>query len=125
MLPSRPSAGALLANLPRHRAAPASQFSSGSTPLRLVPERSTGALYIATHSRTEPPPDQIVSTEKQNILLRQFHAREEAKSRERQKRSSTEVAQSVEDQESQRCAKSARGASETSGGSGSGATKGC
>ena len=35
--------------------------------------------YIATHDRTNPPPNQMISTEQQNILLRQFHTRAEKK----------------------------------------------
>ncbi|KAK9846312.1 hypothetical protein WJX81_001362 [Elliptochloris bilobata] len=30
-------------------------------------------LYIATHDRTEAPADQVIATEKQSILLREFY----------------------------------------------------
>ena len=70
-------AAALLQNLPRHPSAPAVLI-----PLKhSAPERSAGALYIATHDRTEPPADQVVTTEKMNVLRRQFHQREEARKR--------------------------------------------
>ena len=67
--PPRPSA--LLANLPRHPKAPP---SAAQNPVR-VQASLTKALYIATHDRCQPPSDQIVQSERQNVLLRQFHAR--------------------------------------------------
>jgi len=82
--PPRPSA--LLANLPRHPKAPP---SAAQNPVR-VQASLTKALYIATHDRCQPPSDQIVQSERQNLLLRQFHARAERQIQERQKRASGE-----------------------------------
>ena len=62
----------LLHDLPRHRAAPVV-----TEPLRPVqrPAPDGSKTYIATHDRTQPPASQVVKTEQQNILLRQFHTR--------------------------------------------------
>lgn len=103
---------ALLANLPRHRAVP--EGINLRSPPRLILERARDLKYIATHERTEPPPEQgsvtypcrmdippkcshtpfapfsVVTTEKQHILLRQFQAREEQAKRERLKRAAAE-----------------------------------
>ena len=53
----------------------------------------TKHVYIATHDRTQPPADQVVTTERQNILLRQFHARNE--SRRAQKRMTSQSSEST------------------------------
>ena len=79
---SSAGASALLQNLPRHPSAP----SMLSAVKQTAPERTAATLYIATHDRTEPPADQVVSTERMNALMRQFHQREESRARERQKR---------------------------------------
>ena len=76
------SASALLQNLPRHPSAPLMLSAVKQT----APERTAATLYIATHDRTEPPADQVVTTERMNALMRQFHQREESRARERQKR---------------------------------------
>uniref|UniRef100_A0A7S2GB91 DET1- and DDB1-associated protein 1 domain-containing protein n=1 Tax=Haptolina brevifila TaxID=156173 RepID=A0A7S2GB91_9EUKA len=81
----------LLANLPKHHAAPAS-LSRGDTLLKVI---DRPALYIATHNRTEPPANQVVTTEKNYLLLRRFHAREEGK-REKHKRTSAEPTEELE-----------------------------
>ncbi|XP_010658376.1 DET1- and DDB1-associated protein 1 isoform X2 [Vitis riparia] len=39
------------------------------------------ATYHPTHDRTLPPPDQVISTETKNILLRHFYQRAEEKLR--------------------------------------------
>ncbi|XP_012086821.1 DET1- and DDB1-associated protein 1 isoform X2 [Jatropha curcas] len=41
------------------------------------PSKMTPATYHPTHSRTLPPPDQVISTEAKNILLRNFYERAE------------------------------------------------
>lgn len=84
--PPSSRAGALLADLPARRG-----FAAG------VVVRASGRAptYYATHDRTEAAPEQIVTTETQNILLRQFHALSEAK-KERQKRASADAAGSDE-----------------------------
>ena len=63
---------ALLSDLPRHKAAPANYVPPAGT-IR-AQASSPARTYVATHS-TEPPAGQIVTTETQNILLRQFHAK--------------------------------------------------
>ena len=67
-----------LANLPKHRCAPA----GGSRLPAMRVQSSLAAkvsLYIPTHDRCEPPASQIVRKTSQNILLRQFQARSESK----------------------------------------------
>eukprot|EP00326_Haptolina_ericina_P003394 CAMPEP_0181208766 /NCGR_PEP_ID=MMETSP1096-20121128/22299_1 /TAXON_ID=156174 ORGANISM="Chrysochromulina ericina, Strain CCMP281" /NCGR_SAMPLE_ID=MMETSP1096 /ASSEMBLY_ACC=CAM_ASM_000453 /LENGTH=77 /DNA_ID=CAMNT_0023299865 /DNA_START=169 /DNA_END=402 /DNA_ORIENTATION=- len=39
-------------------------------------------VYFATHAHTQPPDDQVITTEKTNILLRQFQQRADARKRE-------------------------------------------
>ncbi|WOK99023.1 hypothetical protein Cni_G07735 [Canna indica] len=39
----------------------------------------TPVTYQPTHSRTLPPPDQVISTETRNILLRRFYQKSEEK----------------------------------------------
>mmetsp|Transcript_36367 Transcript_36367/g.60263 ORF Transcript_36367/g.60263 Transcript_36367/m.60263 type:complete len:103 (+) Transcript_36367:24-332(+) len=81
----RVNPGKLLRDLPRAHFNPRSSqslaWSKGPT------------TYLATHERTQPPPDQVVVTEKTNILLRQFHQLAEAK-RDRAKRAASELPQS-------------------------------
>ncbi|XP_002509861.2 DET1- and DDB1-associated protein 1 [Ricinus communis] len=45
------------------------------------PSKMTPATYHPTHSRTLPPPDQVITTEAKNILLRNFYERAEEKLR--------------------------------------------
>ena len=70
-----------LSDLPRHRAAP--EIQQLRPVQRISPDNT--CTYLATHDRTQPPADQVVTTERQNILLRQFRAR--AESKKAQKRS--------------------------------------
>ncbi|KAG2681055.1 hypothetical protein I3843_11G126700 [Carya illinoinensis] len=53
------------------------------------PSRMTPATYHPTHSRTLPPPDQVITTEAKNILLRHIYQRTEEKDL-RPKRAATE-----------------------------------
>lgn len=57
---------------------------------RTKPRQPT-AVYLATHDRTQPPSDQVITTEKTNILLRSFYQLAEAK-RQRLKRSAEDTA---------------------------------
>ncbi|XP_057967342.1 DET1- and DDB1-associated protein 1 [Malania oleifera] len=41
------------------------------------PSKKTPATYHPTHSRTLPPPDQVINTEAKNILLQHFYERAE------------------------------------------------
>ncbi|KAJ7537973.1 hypothetical protein O6H91_11G030000 [Diphasiastrum complanatum] len=68
--------GSLLGDWPSYNPQNFSQLrpSDPSHPLQLSP-----VTYCATHNRTIPPPDQVISTEVTNILLRQFYRRGEAK----------------------------------------------
>uniref|UniRef100_A0A0D6R817 DET1- and DDB1-associated protein 1 domain-containing protein n=1 Tax=Araucaria cunninghamii TaxID=56994 RepID=A0A0D6R817_ARACU len=43
------------------------------------PSQLTAVTYYPTHSRTAPPPHQVISTESTNILIRQFYRRAEEK----------------------------------------------
>ncbi|KAJ4839148.1 DET1- and DDB1-associated protein 1 [Turnera subulata] len=45
------------------------------------PSKMTPTTYHPTHSRTLPPPDQVITTEAKNILLRNFYERAEEKLR--------------------------------------------
>ncbi|XP_040990604.1 DET1- and DDB1-associated protein 1 [Juglans microcarpa x Juglans regia] len=54
-----------------------------------IPSRMTPATYHPTHSRTLPPPDQVITTEAKNILLRHIYQRAEEKDL-RPKRAATE-----------------------------------
>ncbi|ESR52708.1 DET1- and DDB1-associated protein 1 [Citrus sinensis] len=45
------------------------------------PSKLTPATYRPTHSRTLPPPDQVITTEAKNILMRNFYQRAEDKLR--------------------------------------------
>ncbi|AQL09869.1 DET1- and DDB1-associated protein 1-like [Zea mays] len=40
------------------------------------PSNVTPATYVATH-RTDPPPNQVITTESRNILLRHFYQKSE------------------------------------------------
>ncbi|KAL8498521.1 hypothetical protein ACS0TY_021740 [Phlomoides rotata] len=51
------------------------------------PSKMTPVTYHPTHDRTAPPPDQVISCEARNILLRHFYQRVEEK---RSKRGSSE-----------------------------------
>ena len=71
---------ALLSDLPRHKAAPANYVPPAGT-IR-AQASSPARTYVATHS-TEPPANQIVTTETQNILLRQFQTKKDDKRKKR------------------------------------------
>ncbi|XP_078445936.1 DET1 complexing ubiquitin ligase [Wolffia australiana] len=45
------------------------------------PSKLTAATYYPTHSRTSPPPNQVISTEETNILLRHFYQKADEKMR--------------------------------------------
>ncbi|XP_010933962.1 DET1- and DDB1-associated protein 1 isoform X2 [Elaeis guineensis] len=45
------------------------------------PSKLTPVTYHPTHNRTLPPPDQVISTEARNILVRQFYKKSEEKLR--------------------------------------------
>ncbi|XP_038982608.1 DET1- and DDB1-associated protein 1-like isoform X2 [Phoenix dactylifera] len=45
------------------------------------PSKLTPVTYHPTHNRTLPPPDQVISTEARNILLRQLYQKSEEKLR--------------------------------------------
>ncbi|KNA22598.1 hypothetical protein SOVF_030900 [Spinacia oleracea] len=45
------------------------------------PSRLTPATYHPTHSRTLPPPDQVICTESKNILIRHFYKHADEKLR--------------------------------------------
>ncbi|OWM72086.1 DET1- and DDB1-associated protein 1 [Punica granatum] len=51
--------------------------------------KMTPTTYHPTHSRTLPPPDQVITTEAKNILIRNFYRRTEEKLRP--KRSASEL----------------------------------
>ena len=76
-----------LLDLPRHECAPETDGAKGMRiAARVQASLNAKATYIATHDRCDPPPSQIVTTERQNVLLRQFHARADKK-RDRARRS--------------------------------------
>ncbi|XVE57957.1 hypothetical protein DITRI_Ditri04bG0131100 [Diplodiscus trichospermus] len=52
------------------------------------PSKMTPATYRPTHGRTLPPPDQVITTETKNILIRNFYQR--AAEKMRPKRAATE-----------------------------------
>ena len=76
------SAGApsCLLNLPRHPAAPPLETASTGALRISAQPRQSEKLYLATRS-TQPPDSQIVTSEKQSILLRQFHLRQQKRDR--------------------------------------------
>ena len=86
----------LLQDLPRHHAAPA--ISEALRPVQRIGSDNS-KMYLATHDRTEPPDNQVVRTEVQNALLRQFKARVEAK---RQKRASSDAGKDEEEPRAKR-----------------------
>uniref|UniRef100_A0A166F9S8 Uncharacterized protein n=1 Tax=Daucus carota subsp. sativus TaxID=79200 RepID=A0A166F9S8_DAUCS len=53
-------------------------------------QKMTPVTYHPTHDRTLPPPDQVISSEAKNILLRHFYARSEEKLRSKRGASETE-----------------------------------
>ncbi|XP_059444965.1 DET1- and DDB1-associated protein 1 [Corylus avellana] len=55
------------------------------------PSRMTPATYHPTHGRTLPPPDQVITTEAKNILLRHVYQRTEEKDVLRPKRAPSEL----------------------------------
>ena len=71
---------ALLRDLPRHKSAPPGleRLPAAATVLRYQTSQKT---YVATHS-TQPPPDQVITTETQNILVREFLSKQKAKARQ-------------------------------------------
>ncbi|XP_024031994.1 DET1- and DDB1-associated protein 1 [Morus notabilis] len=46
-----------------------------------TPSKMTPTTYQPTHNRTLPPPDQVITTETKNILLRHIYQRAEEKLR--------------------------------------------
>ncbi|KQK23895.1 uncharacterized protein LOC100835977 [Brachypodium distachyon] len=46
------------------------------------PSNITPATYIASH-RTDPPPNQVITTDPKNILLRHFYQQSESKVRQK------------------------------------------
>ncbi|KAL8141614.1 hypothetical protein V2J09_014646 [Rumex salicifolius] len=70
--------GSMLGNWPSYDPHNFSQLRSSDkdNPSRLIP-----ATYHPTHNRTLPPPDQVISTESKNILIRHFYQHAEEKLR--------------------------------------------
>ncbi|GLU05858.1 hypothetical protein SLE2022_229350 [Rubroshorea leprosula] len=70
--------GSMLGNWPSFDPHNFSQLrpSNPSNPSKLAP-----ATYQPTHSRTIPPPDQVITTETKNILIRNFYHHTEEKMR--------------------------------------------
>ncbi|KAF3321276.1 Det1 complexing ubiquitin ligase [Carex littledalei] len=54
------------------------------------PSKLTPVTYHPTHNRTLPPPNQVITTESKNILLRQFYQKSEEKLRPKTKRAASE-----------------------------------
>ncbi|XWS61717.1 hypothetical protein CRYUN_Cryun07bG0150000 [Craigia yunnanensis] len=77
--------GSMLGDLPSFDPHNFSQLrhSDPSNRYKMIP-----ATYRPTHSRTLPPPDQVITTETKNILIRNFYQRAEEKLR--LKRAATE-----------------------------------
>ncbi|XP_022760657.1 uncharacterized protein LOC111306907 isoform X2 [Durio zibethinus] len=77
--------GSMLGDLPSFDPHNFSQLrpSDPSNPSKMIP-----ATYHPTHSRTLPPPDQVITTEAKNILIRNFYQCSEEKLRS--KRAATE-----------------------------------
>jgi len=65
-----PSAAILLQGLPVRNAAHFSVCKIVGSHRFQVDQAAT---YVPTHDRTLPPADQVIRTEKTNILLRRFH----------------------------------------------------
>ncbi|XP_022760648.1 uncharacterized protein LOC111306907 isoform X1 [Durio zibethinus] len=68
--------GSMLGDLPSFDPHNFSQLrpSDPSNPSKMIP-----ATYHPTHSRTLPPPDQVITTEAKNILIRNFYQCSEEK----------------------------------------------
>ncbi|XP_022720763.1 uncharacterized protein LOC111278371 isoform X1 [Durio zibethinus] len=68
--------GSVLGDLPSFDPHNFSQLrpSDPSNPSKMIP-----ATHHPTHSRTLPPPDQVITTEAKNILIRNFYQRAEEK----------------------------------------------
>ncbi|XP_048319338.1 DET1- and DDB1-associated protein 1 [Ziziphus jujuba] len=47
------------------------------------PSKMTPATYHPTHNRTVPPPDQVITTDSKNILLRHIYQRADEKLRQK------------------------------------------
>ncbi|GAB4857431.1 DET1- and DDB1-associated protein 1 [Ancistrocladus abbreviatus] len=77
--------GSILGNWPSYDPHNFSQLrpSDPSNPSTVTP-----ATYHPTHNRTVPPPDQVISTESKNILIR--HLYKHAEERLRRKRAASE-----------------------------------
>ena len=80
--PAASRVSALLKDLPRHRAAPPT-LGNIATAKPVQRDQANNRVYIATHEFTQPPATQIVTTERQNILLRAFHARADKRAQKR------------------------------------------
>ncbi|KAJ6804392.1 uncharacterized protein M6B38_183010 [Iris pallida] len=78
--------GSLLGDLPSYDPHNFSQLRPSDPAAQ--PSKLTPATYHPTHSRTLPPPNQVISTEARNILLRQIYNKAEDKLRP--KRSASE-----------------------------------
>ena len=94
---SSSGAGCLLQNLPSRDPMAFAKLLGEADQAKIdrKPSQQPAALYFATHDRTQPPSDQVIRTEKTNILLRSFYQLAEAK-RERSKRSAEDAASPVE-----------------------------
>ena len=94
---SSSGAGCLLQNLPSRDPMAFAKLLGEADQAKIDrrPSQQPAALYFATHDRTQPPSDQVIRTEKTNILLRSFYQLAEAK-RERSKRSAEDAASPVE-----------------------------
>ncbi|RXH95623.1 hypothetical protein DVH24_008123 [Malus domestica] len=57
--------------------------SSNIYSLSWVPRKMTPATYYPTHNRTLPPPDQVITNEAKNILLRHMYQHSEEKLRQK------------------------------------------
>jgi DET1- and DDB1-associated protein 1 len=91
---SSSGAGCLLQNLPSRNPMAFAKLLGGADQTKMdrtKPSQQPAAIYFATHDRTQPPSDQVIRTEKTNILLRSFYQLAEAK-RERLKRSAEDTA---------------------------------
>ncbi|KAF7828225.1 DET1- and DDB1-associated protein 1 [Senna tora] len=74
--------GSILGNWPSYDPQNFSQLrpSDPSSPsVSISYSKMTPATYHPTHGRTLPPPDQVITTEAKNILLRHIYQRAEEK----------------------------------------------
>ena len=97
---SSSGAGCLLQNLPSRNPMAFAKLLGRAEQTKMdrtKPSQQPAAIYVATHDRTQPPGDQVIRTEKTNILLRSFYQLAEAK-RERLKRSAEDTAPPKEEQ---------------------------